>query len=153
MPQPTFLALTLAALISGCGPSASPTDRLIVSPLIGSVDYRGNPAGGARVTLHPIAGPPAAAGLRPTATADADGQLRFTSYVLGDGVPPGEYDVSVIWPDQAYVPKNAIEKEAIQMGGEQPDKLRGRYASPQTTGLRVTVTDQPGQVLDKIELK
>lgn len=145
------LALTLS--IVGCGSEPRLDGRLEVKPVTGSVYYQGKPAVGARVTLHAINSTQSFAGLNPNATADADGNLAFTSYVARDGVPVGEYQITVVWPDAAYVPRNAMEKEAIEMGGEQPDKLKGRYSNPGQFSVTATVTDQPNQELPRIELK
>ncbi|MFO0928586.1 MAG: hypothetical protein U0736_16450 [Gemmataceae bacterium] len=94
----------------------------------------GQPAGHVRVALHPL-GNGAAHGLRPVATTQADGSFRLTTYVAGDGAPPGEYAVTLIWPDESLPIDECVELVH--------DRLKGRYSDPATTPLRITIRPEP----------
>jgi len=136
------VALLGFAAISGCSKGGSPIE---VQPVVGKVLYRNQPAAGVQVMLHadsPAAGAdgkPAAA-LNPNGLTGADGTFRLTTYVKDDGAPPGDYRVTLHWPDESYQPRTLEEKEAFRMGTLKPDKLRGAYANPASTSLKLTVT-------------
>jgi hypothetical protein len=66
----------------------------------------------------------------PSATVGADGSFQLTTVSAGDGAPPGEYQVSVIWSD-------TYREEGDLVSG--PDRLGGRYADPAASGLKATV--------------
>jgi hypothetical protein len=55
-----------------------------------------------------------------------DGAFTMSTYAEGDGAPPGQYAVSILWPDgESLIPK---------------------YSSPVTSGLQVEVkagTNEP----------
>lgn len=132
-------ALALSIIfIAGCTP-AHEIERLAAQLVTGRITVGGQPAAGARVVLHPLNAEVKQAGLYPYGVADANGTFYLTSYVRGDGAPPGEYQVSVVWPDEAYVPKSPQEAEEIRMGGQPPDRLKGRYATPEKMNLKLVV--------------
>lgn len=125
--QSCFGAMIVWALSAcGCGDS-----RLTCYPASGQVLVRGQPAEGALVVLHPVASEPAN-GPRPTATTDADGRFRLTTYEAADGAPPGNYRVTVRWPPKKKGP-----------GDDGPDRLGNRYSDPLSSRLTVTVGSQP----------
>jgi hypothetical protein len=63
---------------------------------------------------------------------DADGSFLLSTYTADDGVPAGEYAVSVVW-------WNPLVDEAGKPG---PNLLPGRYATPESSALRVQI--KPG---------
>lgn len=131
--------VSLLILTAGCGDA--PESRLSLIPVTGEVRVKGQPALGSEIMLHPIGGPAADAGLYPYGIADESGTFSITSYEQGDGAPPGDYQVTVVWPDSSYQPETPAELDEFHGGGGQtPDKLRGRYAEPQGSGLKVAVT-------------
>jgi len=140
----TVVLLTSMLVATGCGDG-----RVAVYPARGTVRVDGQPAAGARVILHatkyePIEGQTVPI---PTATAANDGTFVLTSFDEGDGAPAGEYDVTITWPmlqDSA-----ATDPEAQ---GPSIDRLRGRYADPDTSGITVTISEGDN-VLEPFELK
>jgi hypothetical protein len=121
--SPRLAALVVAAwLLAGCTAGPKP------NAVRGKVTYKGAPVDGASVIFHPRGqvGPGVA---RPAAMTAADG--TFVLRAPGDeGVPPGEYDVTVMWekpPPGGWVGEN------------RQDALGGRYSEPGKSGLQATV--------------
>ena len=128
----------MAATLSGCGRS----DRLPVYAVEGSVLHEGKPTVGALVVFHPENPSDKMKKLRPTATVGAEGKSVLSTYEPKDGAPEGEYRVTVYWPG----PGQSGE------GGPGPDRLKKRYAIPQTTTLRATVPAEDA-TLDPFDLQ
>lgn len=141
-----IVGLTLAFCV-GCKETA--TNRLKVLPVSGSVSVKGKPASGAMVTLHPI--DKSIESLNPRGQASADGVFQLSTYVQGDGAPVGEYMVTVVWPDEEFKPVTAEQKEAL-VEGRRPDRLRGRFASPNTSKLKVKIEEGQSE-LPAVELE
>jgi hypothetical protein len=136
--------LILMPTLAGCDDS----DRVSVYPVSGKVLHRGRPAAGANVIFHATDPSAAASSVPiPRGTVQADGTFELSSYEESDGAPAGTYDVTVIWPPDAADP-NADPESA---GGE-ADRLRGRYANPNTSGLSATVLEAETQ-LEPFELQ
>jgi hypothetical protein len=123
------MAAAMVGLWAGCGGE----DRVEVYPAAGTVTYRGRPADGAEVTLYwagesvpdrrfPI----------PSGTVGGDGRYELTSFEPADGAPPGLYLATVVWLEAIKPGENP---EAAARG----DRLGGRYANPETSGLSVTI--------------
>ncbi|MBN9118201.1 MAG: carboxypeptidase regulatory-like domain-containing protein [Planctomycetes bacterium] len=112
------------ALLSGCGPQPLKT-----VPLSGKVTVNGKPAARAKVFFTPTA--PGKTVL-PSAETAADGTFRVSTLVPDDGLPPGEYAVTVIWP--IYSPGGDQEVEG-------PDRLKGRYNDVRNPAAKVVVTE------------
>jgi hypothetical protein len=129
----TLLAAALLTAVAGC----SKDNRLPVFPVKGTVSVQGVKADNAQLLLHAV-DPKSVAGLatKPMAIAGADGTFAVTTYVTGDGAPAGEYIVTVDWRNKA--------EGALDAGP--PDKLRGRYANPMSSPLRVKVEKQPNDL-------
>jgi hypothetical protein len=121
-------------LVFGC--SCGSGRRLY--PVHGYVFVDGKPAVGARVMFHPVNDQPSVSGvIRPSGMVEADGSFQLGSSKPKDGAPAGEYRVTVDWLPPGFTRQQAHEFEAKQVN---PDKLGGRYAKAQTSGLRATVT-------------
>lgn len=119
--------------LSGCGPAPPP--RVPVHPVRGELHIGGKPAVGAVVVFHPVADPAAPP---PRATVAADGSFRPQFYEDADGIPAGEYALTVTWRESAT--------------GMSPDRLKGRHSEPGKPVVRVTV--KPGDnVIDPIRLR
>lgn len=138
--QSTVLLATLllAVLCSGCGsrPEYMETD---VFPASGELKIDGLPASGAFVLFHPVGDVGMTKGNKPFARVAADGSFLVTTYNTGDGAPDGNYRVTVIWPEDP------------DARGPSPDRLRGRYSQPETSGLRAEMA-APRTVLPVWEL-
>lgn len=125
-----LLLLTLAALaFAGCTSS-------LESTLSGNVTLDGNPvkAEGGRscaVSLHPVGGGPVS-----TATVDGNGQYAVKTG-QGRGLTPGEYVIVVVGTE---IPSGASDE--LEAPLPQPF-TPSKYASPETSDLRVTVASGP----------
>lgn len=146
-----ILILILVSICFGCGED-KPQERLTVIPVKGSVMVNGKTADGAKVTFHPISGSAAGTGLYPMGIANETGEFSITTYDTGDGIPKGEYKVTVVWPDKDFKPKTIEQIDAFEQGGERPDKLRGRFSDPKRSKLTATI-DESTTVLPDFKLK
>src|SRR5687767_7734398 len=116
-----FLSVALSAVsvlpFVGCGSSDS--NRVPVHPVLGAIQFRGQPIVGAFVALHPenaTAEVPS-----PRATVGPDGSFTLSTYDGNDGAPEGEYVLTVQW----YKP---IKQGNEVVGG--PNVLPKKYSSP-----------------------
>jgi hypothetical protein len=126
-----FLVLFVTAI---CGCADAPSARALCS-VSGQVLISGQPAANASIAFHPDADSVARNAL-PVAKTDAGGKFQLTTWSANDGAPPGDYDVTVVWIDASQVDECQCE-DLIKH-----DRLRGRYADPETTWLHATV--RPG---------
>ena len=137
----TVLAAAMLAMVTAAGCSQSEAPRVPTNFARGQVFLEGQPLAGALVVLHRQGEPAATTGTvngvkaaepAPSARAlsEADGRFTLTTYEAGDGVPEGEYVVTVV---QRPAQKNG---EGFEPG---PNVLPPRYASPKTTDLRVRI--------------
>ena len=129
-----FLLLPVALAGFGCG---SKEQRKPVYPVQGKVFVGGKPAEKASVIFHPLNDSDPNA-LRPTGEVGPDGSFKLSTYTAGDGAPAGDYAVTVSW----YEGSSAIGGDA----DSGPDRLGGRYANPQTSGLHAQVREGSNEV-------
>jgi hypothetical protein len=119
-----FIGLT-SLIVASLGCSDQDNDRIAAYPVTGKVLVKGQPADGASIIFYSQS--PAPEGKKmpvPAGSTDANGSFQLTSYESGDGAPATDYNVAIIWPEPP--PPNAIGVFEPQ------DRLRGRYANPQT---------------------
>jgi hypothetical protein len=133
-----WAALLLATLLT---PSCQQGDRKPVVRVTGSFFFNGQPAAGARVAFHPSRDPNDR-GLSPQGVVAADGSFQLTTYEANDGAPPGEYFITVYWPEPGRDDDVTVH----------PDRLGGRYADPKSTPLTRTIPDR-GVDLERFDLK
>jgi hypothetical protein len=116
----------------------------------GKVLVGGQPAAGAIVALHRQ---PALPGMPPgAAEAAADGAFRPMTFQAGDGLPEGEYRISVVWL-QAAPQVSPIKGIASDEATSDPiDRLQGRYRDPNASNLKYTVKAGHNEPLS-LELK
>ncbi|MCE9545413.1 MAG: S26 family signal peptidase [Planctomycetia bacterium] len=137
----TVLAAAVLVIATAAGCSKSEAPRVPTNFARGQVFLEGKPLQGALVVLHRQGEPAATTGTvngvkaaEPAPSArglsEADGRFTLTTYATGDGVPEGEYLVTVV---QRPAQKNG---ESFEPG---PNVLPSRYASPKTTDLRVKI--------------
>ena len=120
-----ILATTLLAAAACSKAKDGPTK---VYPVTGEVFYRGQPAEGALVTLHPMGNadnPRVYTGI-----VQADGSFQVTTTVANDGAPAGNYAVTLTWSTTEKV--NDVDRET-------PDRFGGRYAHVGSQPLTVEV--------------
>lgn len=124
------LAILLAcvAVVRGCmvsGPQHSP-----VFAVRGRLTIGGKPAEKAIVYFHPRQ-PIDGGSTRPLAMVQADGSFRPTTYHANDGLPAGEYAVTVNWPVEYDVaPGESVSGD---------DRLGGRYSRLDQPPALVTI--------------
>ena len=133
------VTLLVSVLLAGSGVSCSSTDSGRFYPVRGQVLFKGRPVAGAMVVLHPLG--PAAAGQKPLAYTDAEGRFGLTTDRPGDGVPAGEYAVTVVWRRPFY------DSE----GKPGPNLLPARYADPKKSGLKATVKSGKNEFIFELE--
>ncbi len=96
------------------------------------------------LVFHPSGGDAEIHKLTPRTTVDKNGFYELKTYWTGDGAPPGEYKVTALW--RGPLPENAASEDFnIATYEELPDLFKGRYASPETSGLRMTIKE-PGDL-------
>lgn len=120
------LAASLLAVITLVGCNWEPP-RLNVYPVSGSLLVDGRPADQALVYFHRTDG----GQTKPFAKVAADGTFRPGTYTATDGLPAGEYALTVQWPTVKVV-------EGEERLG--PDQLAGRYSDPQKPVATIRVS-------------
>ncbi len=121
-----WLAGCVAAALGCHDPS---DDRLPVYPARGSISFRGGPAPGAFVTLHPKT-PLGEDVPAPRANVAKDGTFKLSTFNGGDGAPEGEYVVTVRW---YKLVKNGPD---IVSG---PNVIPARYTRPESSNIVVRI--------------
>lgn len=107
--------------------SSQPLDLVGVHPARGLVFCDGKPLAQAAIRLHPIADKGDFP--KPQALSQQDGSFALGTYKKDDGVPPGEYRVTVHW----------FEKLANEEERRPRNLLPIRYTRPETSGLTVRI--------------
>lgn len=128
------VSLILAAATLGCGEG-----RPRPVAVQGIVLVEGRPAVGARVCLYSSEPWNEPWKVAPAGAADEEGRFSLTTYEPGDGAPPGDYRVTVVW--KAPPPAGADPETAARV-----DRLRGAFKDPNTSGLRLTVPRGGGEL-------
>ncbi|WP_020472711.1 hypothetical protein [Zavarzinella formosa] len=117
-----MVCLTIVAALtsSGCGGGGKPKTYPVKTVVL----VNGAPATGASITLHPEAGEwKTQFRNRPAGKVADDGTVKFSTFSPQDGVPAGEYVVTIHWP----------------AGGDR-DALHGEHQSPERPNpLKLTV--------------
>lgn len=132
--RPKWFVLSAAALmLAGCS-SKKIDGRKPVFPVRGKLLVGGQPAPGAMVVFHPAGGSFDAE--RPFAHVDPDGSFSLTTYQADDGAPEGEYLVTAEWFASA-------DRAAP---GPWPNVLPPKYARPESSDVRVRVTQGPNEL-------
>jgi hypothetical protein len=126
---------TLAAGgLIGCGDAG----KVKTFPVRGQVLVDGQPAEHARLVFFPLGGDAQLHRLVPRATTDANGFYELMTYRSGDGAPLGEYQVTAVW--KGPLPADAGSEDfSLADYEDRPDRLKGRYESPEKTPLRLTI--------------
>lgn len=132
-------AATLAVVLAGCASDARPK----TAPVSGQVLVNGKPTAGVSLSFHLASGSLETA-TPGTAKSRSDGRFDVSSFLPNDGLPPGDYVVTIIWP-MRY---EKIGEQEHPIG----DRLGGAYASKVRTPLRVTIHEGENR-LDPFNLK
>lgn len=131
--------LFLSCSFVGCGKEDK--SRLEVYKVTGELYVDGQPAKHAVLTFHPTEIDPQHP-MRPYALTNEEGRFAPSTYETGDGLPNGEYTITVEWR-----PFNVISNN---FSG--PDKLGEKFVSPEKSNLKVVVDGQAVEI-PRIELQ
>jgi hypothetical protein len=142
--------LVIAAATIACNQAAP--ERVPVYPTKGKVLYKGSPLPGALVILEPVEATAGGTGsariagqLRATGRTGPDGSFQLRTYQGNDGAPAGTYLVGV-----SSVPQKSdgslFSSDPVVKSKSNPDVLRGRYADPKTSGLKVEIKAQDNEL-------
>lgn len=125
-----------AAMVAFSGCIARKSERIATTPVRGVLLVNGQPASLANVYFHPrqaISG----ANPIPFAIVEADGTFRPTTFVRHDGLPAGEYRVTVVW-------RRMVEYDGQLIASD--DRFRGKYADPAQPVLVVKIENEPHEL-------
>lgn len=126
------LAMVTLCAVAGCSRKpAGPKCHTVT----GVVRLKGQPLDGATVLFRAVSGPYSGAG-----RTDASGRYALSSQ-FGQGVPEGEYTVTVTKYEEVVSPES--EEEVAP-----PPRLLTppKYAQAETSGLRATVKPRPNTI-------
>lgn len=125
-----IVAVNIASFLMIAAPWAKKSHGIDTVPVSTQVFFEGQHAFGAFVTLHPIGDSPLLKNVRPVGYVQPSGQVKFSTFESQDGVPAGEYLVTVQW--------NKLVKNG-EDASPGPNILPQRYLLPTTSGLKVKV--------------
>ncbi|MFO0928585.1 MAG: hypothetical protein U0736_16445 [Gemmataceae bacterium] len=113
------LVALVCAAVGGCSKGIS-APRTV--PTSGTVLFKGKPAEGVKVTLHPQFDM-GSVKFTPNGVTGKDGRFTLNTAAPGDGAPRGEYSVTFEW----------LRAGADQRGFDtEIDVWKGKYANPDT---------------------
>jgi hypothetical protein len=141
--------------LTSCGGGPRPGSNIKRAPTVkvsGEVTVDGNAAEGVMIACIPQGNyehPEAATLLN--ATSDADGRFVFTTYDLNDGLPPGEYALTFIWPKPKEGPMG-IAKRQTNAEKLASDQLNRKYDSAAKSPAKITVEKGNPLEMETIEL-
>ena len=107
---------SLAVLAVSCGGD----DFHKVYPVKGKILVDGKPVKDCMISLNRTFDDTSDRKVYPYGVTDDNGEFQITSYVTGDGVPEGEYIVTIEWRERSGLLKNNFDG---------PDRLDGAYAN------------------------
>lgn len=125
-----LLSVVLGLLLCGCGGGP---ELPICYPVSGRVLVNGKPVVRAMVSFHPHVPQPNGKTYGGSTFTDDDGAFRLTTFTAGDGVPAGEYVVTI---SAKWESRNGLDVGV-------PDLFGGKYSTPAKSPLKVTVVDKP----------
>ena len=136
--EPGVYGLLILAASAVCATSCGSSDEVPVYPVRGQVLVQGQSAENAYIVCYPQGASVEVQQLTPRGKTTADGRFSLKTYRQGDGAPPGDYKISIVWhpPPEGMRTDQLHPSELTAL----PDRLEGRFADPATSGLTVTVT-------------
>lgn len=127
---------TVAMMLAGCGGDVLTAPS--TAPVSGSVTWKGKPAPGVRVHLHPQFDV-GEIKFVPSGETGADGTFTLSTAAPGDGAPPGDYVVTLEKP--------RVVSDRNQSGIEvEIDDLKGKYSDPAKSTWNVTIAAGTNQL-------
>lgn len=129
-------AVCLSALV-GCSNSDSWKPKLYSAS--GVCRVNGMPASGALLNLIPMGMPVDIRETHPWGIVDQNGTFKLSTYQLGDGIPVGEYKLTLYW----------LVEPSDPMSG---DRLKGKFKSVEKALRTVTIVAGENN-LETIDIK
>ncbi|HET6425582.1 MAG TPA: hypothetical protein VFG20_17970 [Planctomycetaceae bacterium] len=131
------LALCLGLVFScgwilGCAKEGPPRKRTFKVTGVLTVDGQ-PPNSPLQIQCHDLAGLDKEMPTLPQAVSQPDGKFEISTYEKGDGIPIGEYVLTVAWH----------QFNAISMSYGGPDKLNKRYSDAKESTIKFSVIDKP----------
>jgi hypothetical protein len=141
---PIYFVLTGLAALTLCSCSKKQDFGKETFPVKGQVYVDGQPAARLSVSLNNVNGVDLSAAYPalPTAITKEDGTFEISTFVGGDGAPAGEYTATFLWG----------KPEGLSIDTD-IDKLKGRYADPKRSQIKLTVTEGQPTDMGRIDLK
>ena len=130
IPQFALASAFLLASAVGCGAGKPNWEQVV--PATGAVTFNGAPVEGALQVFTPQ-DKSVPAKVRPTATTESGGRFEIGTYDVADGIPQGDYDVTITWCPLVQ------HSEGASPG---PNRLPVRYASAETSQLTVHINSE-----------
>lgn len=137
---PLLCIPTILVVLTGCSGSNLPATY----PVTGTVTYNGKPVEGAAVTLVPSGENGRSAG----GETNVEGKFSVKTYISPqdqpEGAVSGEYTITVSKLEKRELPEGMKPEEAIRVFrdmGPPKQLLPKQYGSPNTSKLKVTITD------------
>lgn len=129
-PLVSLFALGMLTMI-GCEEAEDGPELL---PVTGTVKFKNNPVGGARVTYYPTDD---TVGFGGSARTNDDGTYSIVYQRGGEGLPAGSYKVTI---SKATLPDGSEEAEDVSpIESQAVERLPPRYSSEDSTILSKTV--------------
>src|SRR5437868_5588094 len=119
-------------LFAGCSAYSQKANIEKVVPASGTLTYQGKPLDSYQVTLIPTDGRRPATGI-----TDAAGKFTLGTNNVGDGAPPGQHKVAIVWspPRQAgEMGQETINDNPATMP-KPKIKIPDKYANPDKSGI------------------
>jgi hypothetical protein len=137
-PSVAWALALLTVSLACCSCSGAKGEPLF--PVQGKVLFRGKPASGALVVLHPLNQSKPETGL-PRGVVEEDGSFAVTTITPKDGAPAGKYAVSITW-DRTSVKVPGRKGHAQKI----PTHFPLKYANPKTSGFVVDIQEGPNEL-------
>ncbi len=134
----------------GCGGGG--TDRPVVTPVQGTVTFKGSPVEGATVSFFNEKSPRSATGV-----TDSSGKFQLTTFDTNDGAVAGEHVVTISKIEakaDAMMSPGMSKEQMMEKMNAQTEKMKGnlketvakstlpgKYANVKTSGLTKTVAE------------
>ncbi len=139
----SILLLSFVSLIFGCGSGGEEPYRKKTTVVRGSITVDGVPPDSPlAITCVPVDGMDKENPSITRAMSDDLGNFELSTYEQGDGIPEGEYVLTFVWGKMDLISRN--------YGG--PDKLGGKYAKPESSGIKLSVKGSEPIDMGTIEL-
>jgi hypothetical protein len=127
------LAGLMAVSLLGCGGPGGPPRKETIH-VKGKLTVDGAaPGEPLQITCHNKAGLDTKMPTVSQSMSEPDGSFEIATYQKGDGVPPGDYALTIAW----------LEFNAMSMSFTGKDKLNKRYDDPAKSEITFTVKDKP----------